>query len=37
MADAATLQDVFETHKHGIEKKISKKEIEELTEYVNSL
>lgn len=34
---AATLHDVFETHKHGIEKKISKKEIEELTEYVNSL
>ena len=34
---AATLQDVFETHKHGIEKKVSKKEIEELTEYVNSL
>lgn len=34
---AATLQDVFETHKHGIEKKVSKKEMEELTEYVNSL
>lgn len=34
---AATLQDVFEAHKHGIEKKVSKKEIEELTEYVNSL
>ena len=34
---AATMRDVFETHKHGIEKKISKKEIEELTEYVNSL
>lgn len=34
---AATLQDVFDTHKHGIEKKVSKKEIEELTEYVNSL
>lgn len=34
---AATMQDVFEIHKHGIEKKISKKEIEALTEYVNSL
>lgn len=34
---AATLHDVFETHKHGIEKKVSKKEMEELTEYVNSL
>lgn len=34
---AATLRDVFETYKHGIEKKISKKEIDELTEYVNSL
>lgn len=34
---AATMQEVFEVHKHGIDKKISKKEIEELTEYVNSL
>lgn len=34
---AATMQDVFEVHKHGIEKKVSKKEIEALTEYVNSL
>lgn len=34
---AATLQELFEVHKHGIEKKISKREIEELTEYVNSL
>lgn len=34
---AATLRDVFETHKHGIDKKVSKKEIDELTEYVNSL
>lgn len=34
---AATMQEVFETHRHGIEKKVSKKEIEALTEYVNSL
>lgn len=34
---AATMQDVFEVHKHGVDKKISKKEIEALTEYVNSL
>lgn len=34
---AATMQEVFEVHKHGIEKKLSKKEIEALTEYVNSL
>ena len=34
---AATMQEVFEVHKHGIDKKISKKEIEALTEYVNSL
>lgn len=34
---AATMQEVFEVHRHGIDKKISKKEIEELTEYVNSL
>lgn len=34
---AATMQEVFEVHKHGIEKKVSKKEIEALTEYVNSL
>lgn len=34
---AATLRDVFEVHKHGVEKKISSKEIEALTEYVNSL
>ena len=34
---AATMQEVFEVHKHGIDKKVSKKEIEELTEYVNSL
>lgn len=34
---AATLKDVFQIHKHGIEGKISEKEIDELTEYVNSL
>lgn len=34
---AATLEEVFTVHKHGIEKKISKKEAEELAEYVNSL
>lgn len=34
---AATMKDVFDVHKHGIEKKISKKEVEALTEYVNSL
>ncbi len=34
---AATMEDVFEIHKHGIDKKISKKEIEALSEYVNSL
>lgn len=34
---AETMQEVFEVHKHGIDRKVSKKEIEELTEYVNSL
>lgn len=34
---AATMEEVFSIHKHGINKKISKKEIEALTEYVNSL
>lgn len=34
---AATLEEVFEVHKHGIDKKISKKELEALVEYVNSL
>lgn len=34
---AATMQEVFEIHKHGINKKVSKKDIEVLTEYVNSL
>lgn len=34
---AETMQEVFEVHKHGIEKKISKKEVEALSEYVLSL
>lgn len=34
---AATMKEVFEVHKHGIDKKISSKEAEELAEYVNSL
>ncbi len=34
---AYTLDEVFGVHKHGIEKKISKKELNALVEYVNSL
>ena len=35
---AATIEDMLEVHKHGLEKKkISKKELEELAEYVKSL
>lgn len=34
---AATMEEVFEVHKHGINKKITKKEAEALAEYVNSL
>ncbi len=34
---AATMKEVFSVHKHGIEKRISEKEIDALTEYVNSL
>lgn len=34
---AATMEDVFKEHKHGIDKKLSKSELEELVEYVNSL
>lgn len=35
---ANTMEDVFDVYKHGIEKKkVSKKDIEALTEYVNSL
>lgn len=34
---AATLEEVFTVHKHGIDGKISRKDAEALTEYVNSL
>lgn len=35
---AATMKDVFQVHRHGLEdKKVSEKEIDALTEYVNSL
>lgn len=34
---AATMNEVFEVHKHGVKKKMSSKEIQALTEYVNSL
>lgn len=35
---AATMEEVFGVYKHGVEgKKISKKDVEALTEYVNSL
>lgn len=34
---AATMREVFEVYRHGIEGKVSKKDIEALTEYVNSL
>ncbi|MDR1918488.1 MAG: YVTN family beta-propeller repeat-containing protein [Tannerellaceae bacterium] len=34
---AATMEEVFEVHKHGVDKKLSRKEIEALAEYVNSL
>ncbi len=36
---AATMRDVFEQHRHGIDpgQKVSAKEIEQLVEYVNSL
>lgn len=34
---AYTLREVFEKYKHGIDKKISEREIAELVEYVNSL
>ena len=34
---AATMFDVFYTHRHGIEGKISRKDAEALAEYVNSL
>ena len=34
---AATMEEVFTVHKHGIEGKISRKDAEALAEYVNSL
>lgn len=34
---AATLEEVFSVHKHGVKKKLSKKELDELVEYVKSL
>lgn len=34
---AATMEDVFFVHRHGIEGKITRKEAEALAEYVNSL
>lgn len=34
---AATMEEVFYVHKHGIDGKISRKEAEALAEYVNSL
>jgi cytochrome c peroxidase len=34
---AATMEEVFTKHKHGIERKVSKKDMEALVEYVNSL
>ena len=34
---AATMEEVFTVHKHGIDGKISKKDAEALAEYVNSL
>jgi len=34
---AATLEDVFTKHKHGIERRVTQKEIDALVEYVNSL
>ncbi|MCD8265172.1 MAG: YVTN family beta-propeller repeat-containing protein [Tannerellaceae bacterium] len=34
---AAAMEEVYEVHKHGINRKVSKKEIEALSEYINSL
>lgn len=34
---AARLEEVFRVHKHGIKKKLSRSELENLVEYVNSL
>ncbi len=34
---AATMEDVFKVEKHGVDRKLSKTELEALVEYVNSL
>ena len=34
---AATMEDVFKVHKHGLNEELSDKELEELVEYVNTL
>jgi cytochrome c peroxidase len=34
---AATMEDVFKVHRHGLYSEVSNREIEELVEYVNSL
>lgn len=34
---AATMQDMLKVHKHGVQTELSDREIEELSEYVNSL
>ena len=34
---AATMHEMFSIHRHGIDRKVSRKEIEALTEFVNSL
>lgn len=34
---AATMHEVFSIHRHGIDRKVSRKEIEALTDFVNSL
>lgn len=34
---AATMEDVFKEHKHGVNKKLSKTDLDALVEYVNSL
>jgi hypothetical protein len=34
---AATLREVFSDHKHGVMKNLTENELDELTEFVNSL
>lgn len=34
---AATMEEVFQVHKHGVDKKLSKTDLDALVEYVNSL